>query len=289
MSRFDKKLAAGEGVVGTFSHLGGPAVAECLSLSGLDYVIIDTEHGPFPDESTGEMIRAIELHSAEAFVRVRDSSRAAVLHALDLGARGIIIPDVQSVEEARRLVEYAKYYPLGARGFAFSRSAKYGFLPELKQIGDYFTATNQRTILMPQCETAGALEHIEEIAALDGIDGIFVGPYDLSVALGAPARFATPRFAEALGRVIAACRASGKLAFIYANTMPEARAYFAQGYQGAPIARIRPFWSRPFRACCRRNGTLQKNAKVRPPRSGNTSIKSGVIRIGRTPRFFTCC
>ncbi len=285
MSRFDQKLAAGEGVVGTFSHLGGPAVAECLSLSGLDYVIIDTEHGPFPDESTGEMIRAIELHSAEAFVRVRDSSRAAVLHALDLGARGIIIPDVQSVEEARRLVEYAKYYPLGARGFAFSRSAKYGFLPELKQIGDYFTATNQRTILMPQCETAGALEHIEEIAALDGIDGIFVGPYDLSVALGAPARFATPRFAEALDRVIAACRASGKLAFIYANT----RAYFAQGYQGAPIARIRPFWSRPFRACCRRNGTLQKNAKVRPPRSGNTSIKSGVIRIGRTPRFFTCC
>ena len=195
MSRFDQKLAAGEGVVGTFSHLGGPAVAECLSLSGLDYVIIDTEHGPFPDESTGEMIRAIELHSAEAFVRVRDSSRAAVLHALDLGARGIIIPDVQSVEEARRLVEYAKYYPLGARGFAFSRSAKYGFLPELKQIGDYFTATNQRTILMPQCETAGALEHIEEIAALDGIDGIFVGPYDLSVALGAPARFATPRLA----------------------------------------------------------------------------------------------
>ena len=101
-------------------------------------------------------------------MHVRDSSRAAVLHALDLGARGIIIPDVQSVEEARRLVEYAKYYPLGARGFAFSRSAKYGFLPELKQIGDYFTATNQRTILMPQCETAGALEHIEEIAALDG-------------------------------------------------------------------------------------------------------------------------
>lgn len=149
MSRFDQKLAAGEGVVGTFSHLGGPAVAECLSLSGLDYVIIDTEHGPFPDESTGEMIRAIELHSAEAFVRVRDSSRAAVLHALDLGARGIIIPDVQSVEEARRLVEYAKYYPLGARGFAFSRSAKYGFLPELKRIGEYFAATNQRTMKPP--------------------------------------------------------------------------------------------------------------------------------------------
>ena len=235
LNELKKKMAEGEQVLGTFLELGSTSIVECLALGGYDYIIIDTEHGPFPDESTGEMIRAIELHSAEAFVRVRDSSRAAVLHALDLGARGIIIPDVQSVEEARRLVEYAKYYPLGARGFAFSRSAKYGFLPELKQIGDYFTATNQRTILMPQCETAGALEHIEEIAALDGIDGIFVGPYDLSVALGAPARFATPRFAEALGRVIAACRASGKLAFIYANTMPEARAYFAQGYQGAAI------------------------------------------------------
>ena len=73
------------------------------------------------------------------------------------------------------------------------------------------------------------------MSAVTTIDGIFVGPYDLSVALGAPAQFATPRFAEALSRVIAACRASGKLAFIYANTMPEARAYFAQGYQGAAI------------------------------------------------------
>ncbi len=235
MSQFDQKLADGQGVVGTFCHLDGPAVAECLSLSGLDYVIFDTEHGPFSDESVGEMIRAAQLHSAEAFVRVRDSSRAAVLHALDLGARGIIVPDVQSAEEARSLVEYAKYYPLGARGFAFSRSAKYGFLSELKRIGDYFTATNRRTILMPQCETAGALEHIEEIAALDGIDGIFVGPYDLSVALGAPAQFATPQFTEAVDRVLRACRTSGKLAFIYANTMPEAKACFARGYQGAAI------------------------------------------------------
>ena len=235
MSLFDRKLAAGQGVVGTFCHLGGPAVAECLSLSGLDYVVIDTEHGPFLEESTGEMIRAIQLHSAEAFVRVRDASRAAVLHALDLGARGVVVPDVHSVEEARKLVHHAKYFPLGARGFAFSRSAQYGFSPDLTPLGDYFEAVNRRTILMPQCETAGALEHIEEIAALDGIDGIFVGPYDLSVALGAPARFADPRFVEALDRVLGACRASGKLAFIYANSLSEAADCFARGYQGAAV------------------------------------------------------
>ena len=78
MSAFDEKLNAGQGVVGTFCHLGGAIVAECLGLSGLDYVIIDTEHGPFSEESAGEMIRALQLHGAEPFVRVRDSSRAAV-------------------------------------------------------------------------------------------------------------------------------------------------------------------------------------------------------------------
>ena len=134
MSAFDEKLNAGQGVVGTFCHLGGAIVAECLGLSGLDYVIIDTEHGPFSEESAGEMIRALQLHGAEPFVRVRDSSRAAVLHALDLGARGIIIPDVRSVEEVRDRVRYAKYFPMGERGFAFSRSAKYGFSPELKNL-----------------------------------------------------------------------------------------------------------------------------------------------------------
>ena len=235
MSTFDEKLKSGQGVVGTFCHLGGTIVAECLGLSGLDYVIIDTEHGPFSEESTGDMIRAMQLHGAEPFVRVRDSSRAAVLHALDLGARGIIIPDVQSAEEARRLVQYAKYFPMGARGFAFSRSASYGFSPELKNLGSYFESTNRHAILMPQCETAGALRDIEQIAAMEGIDGIFVGPYDLSVALGAPACFSTPEFKAAIERILKACRDNGKLAFIYANTMAEARNCFAQGYQGAAV------------------------------------------------------
>lgn len=235
MSAFDDKLASGEGVVGTFCHLGGEAVAECLALSGLDYVIIDTEHGPFSEESTCSMVRACELHGTEAFVRVRDSSRAAVLRALDLGVRGIIIPDVQSLEEARALVEYAKFFPMGARGFAFSRSAGYGFAPDMGTVAEYFAKSNRRTILMPQCETRGALEAIEDIAALEGVDGIFVGPYDLSVALGAPAKFDTPEFKAALVRVLKACKDNGKLAFIYANTMPDARGCFAQGYQGVAI------------------------------------------------------
>lgn len=248
MSSFDAKLAAGEGVVGTFCHLGSPAVAECLSLSGLDYVIIDTEHAPFTDESTAGMVRAMQLHEAEPFVRVRDSSRAAVLHALDLGARGVVVPDVQSAEEARRLVSYAKYFPQGSRGFAFARSAKYGLSPDLRDVGDYFRKANRHTLLMPQCETLGALEAIEDIAAIDGIDGIFVGPYDLSVALGAPAQFSTPPFRAALGRILGACRTSGKLAFIYANTMDEAKECFRRGYHGTAVGTDTAFLMKGLRS-----------------------------------------
>ncbi|HJD96673.1 HpcH/HpaI aldolase/citrate lyase family protein [Mailhella massiliensis] len=248
MSMFSDKLSAGQGVVGTFCHLGGAAVAECLSLSGLDYVIIDTEHGPFSDESTGEMIRAIALHQAEPFVRVRDSSRAAVLHALDLGAKGIIVPNVHTVEEARSLVEYAKFFPTGNRGFAFSRSAAFGFASGLGNVQEYFSSTNSHTLLMPQCETRGSLEHIEEIAALEGIDGIFVGPYDLSVALGMPAKFQTQEFRDALSRVLRACRDNKKLAFLYVNTMDEARASFQQGYQGVAIGTDTAFLVKSIRA-----------------------------------------
>lgn len=235
MTALDVKLKARQGVIGTFCHLGGAITAECLALSGLDYVILDTEHGPFSEESIGDMIRALQLHGTEPFVRVRDSSRAAVLHALDLGARGLIIPDVQSAEEAGRLVQYAKYFPLGARGFAFSRSAQYGCAPALKSIDTYFESANRHTLLMPQCETLGALREIEEIASMAGIDGIFVGPYDLSVALGTPACFSSATFQSAVERILNACLSNGKLAFIYANTMSEARKLFSQGYQGVAI------------------------------------------------------
>ena len=116
-----------------------------------------------------------------------------------------------------------------------TRSASFGFADRLGNIQEYFNKTNEYTLLLPQCETKGALESIEEIVALDGIDGIFVGPYDLSVALGMPAQFDAPAFRQALERVLNACKSHGKLAFLYANSMAEARRSFEQGYQGAAI------------------------------------------------------
>lgn len=112
------------------------------------------------------------------------------------------MPDVQTVDEVRKLVEYAKYYPLGRRGFAPTLSGGYGFDPECADTQQYFDHCNRQTMLIPQCETLGALEHIEEITAMEGVDGIFVGPYDLSVALGSLLRWTTRSWQAPSSRVV---------------------------------------------------------------------------------------
>lgn len=230
MNKLMEKIEKKQPVIGTFCHLGGTNVAECLSLSGLDCFVVDTEHGPFSEGETMEMIRAAKLHEGTVFVRPRDSSRAAVLHMLDIGADGLIVPDVRSVEEVRNLVEYCKYFPMGRRGFAFARCAGYGTDPRLKNVQGYFDSCNQDSWLVPQCETSESLEHIEEITAMEGVDGIFVGPYDLSVALGKPAVFQTEEFQGAVRRILKACKENGKIAMIYADNRQKAEEYFAQGF-----------------------------------------------------------
>ena len=231
-----EKLARGGRVLGTFFELGGAAAVECLGLSGLDYFIVDTEHGPFDVESAADFIRAAERRGIVPFVRVKDPTRSSVLKMLDVGAKGLIVPCIQTVDEVRRLVEYGKYYPLGQRGFAPSRSSGFGFEPFAADISAYFATCNEETMLIPQCETLGCLERIEEIAAIEGVDGIFVGPYDLSVALGKPAQFADADFTAAVGRILTACKAANKFSFIYAGNVEAARKYFAQGFDGVAYA-----------------------------------------------------
>ena len=195
-----EKLAGGGKALGSFFEIGGETAVEGLGYTGLDYIIIDTEHGPFDVESSINLIRAAELKGLTSFVRVKDISRPAILKNLDIGAMGLVVPCVETVDEAKKLVEWAKYYPLGKRGFFYARKAGYGYEEFSKNIQGYFDTCNRETLLLPQCETKGCLDNIEEIAALDGVDGIFIGPYDLSVGLGIPAQFDKPIFKEEIGR-----------------------------------------------------------------------------------------
>lgn len=231
-----QKMINGEKTIGTFFELGVANAVEGLGYSGLDYIIIDTEHGPYAEESAMEFIRAAKLSKLTPFVRIKEISRAAVLRMLDIGAEGLVVPCVETVEQVKSLVKYGKYAPLGERGFFYGRAAGYGFEDFAKSMDDYFNKCNYETMIIPQCETLGCLNNIEEIASIVGVDAIFVGPYDLSIALGIPGQFNNTEFTDALNRIVKACKNANKYAFIYANDVESAFKNFNIGFDSVAIS-----------------------------------------------------
>lgn len=187
-----EKFHQGRQSLGTFSAIGSPLAVESLRYTGLDYVIVDTEHSPAGIESAAAQIAAAQGAGLTALARANEISRTAVLRLLDVGAQGVVVPCVETVEEVRELVRYAKFAPLGNRGFCPTRDGGWGHAAHAVSISGYMETSNRETLLLPQCETVGCLEHIEEITAMDGVDGIFVGPFDLSIALGHPGEFNAP-------------------------------------------------------------------------------------------------
>ena len=215
---------------GTFFELGGRGALEALSRSGFDYVIIDTEHGPFSVESTADFILACERGGLKPFVRIGDIRRPYVLRMADIGARGLIVPCVRTVDQVREIVTHAKFPPVGNRGYCPNRTTGWGADDWAADVNGYMAECNRRLKVIPQCETKEALDCIEKIAALDGVDGIFVGPCDLSIALGVPLQFDSPLLTAAIERVLAACKASGKESYIFAGNMADALKWARAGF-----------------------------------------------------------
>ncbi|MDO5111022.1 MAG: aldolase/citrate lyase family protein [Clostridia bacterium] len=229
-NKVKEMLANGQQALGTFYELGGTAAAEGLAIGGLDFFIIDTEHGPYDVESARDAVLAAGNHDITPFVRVKDTTRPSILKMLDIGAKGLIVPDVRTVQEVEALVEYAKYDPLGRRGFAPVRASAWGYAPFAQDTDTLFRTANEETLLIPQCETEECLRHIDEIAAMPGVDGIFIGPYDLSVALGKPAQMDDPELVSAIAHVLSVCHSHKKIAMIYAGDPARAKRFFADGF-----------------------------------------------------------
>ena len=226
-----EKLIAGLRPIGTFLELGSESVVESLGRTGLDFLIIDNEHGPFEAERTADFVRSAELAGIAPLARVREVSRPAVLKLLDVGAQGLIVPDVHSVDQVRALVEYGKFAPIGKRGFCPTRKDGWGFdYPATEDIQINMAFCNAETLLIPQCETVGCLENIETIAATDGVDGIFIGPFDLSISMGIPGQFDHPDFVAALGRIRDACRSAGKFTIYFTVHADKVAAGFRFGF-----------------------------------------------------------
>lgn len=226
-----EKFRRGEPSLGIISHLLSAPAIEVLAYTGMDYVLIDLEHSPIGAEHAARLVGVAQGAGLAPLVRVDGIERSPILKMLDAGAAGLVVPQLETVEQARKLVSYAKFPPLGNRGYCPTRDGGWGSGSCYERGMDgYMAEANASTLLIPQCETAGCLEHIEEIAAVEGVDGIFIGPFDLSIALGIPGKFGDPLLTEGIERVRRACAAAGKLCIMYAGSGEAAKRYFDQGF-----------------------------------------------------------
>lgn len=221
------RIRAGETVLGAFLNLGSPVTAELLGDAGYDWLILDLEHGALTEATLLASLHAVGATAAEAVVRVEEGTRLRIGRALDLGAPALMVPRVESVEEAARIVSYVRYPPHGIRGVALpTRGAGYGTLGHAG-VAD----AHAETCLMLQVESGAALEAAAHIAAIDGVDVLFVGPTDLTHSLGIPGAIDHAAYRAAVERVGRAASDSGKAAGVLLWSLDELPGYVDAGYR----------------------------------------------------------
>jgi 2-keto-3-deoxy-L-rhamnonate aldolase RhmA len=224
LTGFTHRLRRGEPLIGAFICLPAPESAELFAVLGYDWLVLDTEHGPFDTLTAQRMLQAVGGRSG-GVVRVPASDGVWIKKALDIGADGVLVPLVNTVEDARRAVDACRYAPLGSRGMGGARCHRYG-----EGFDAYVARANDEVAVIVQAEHAAALRNIEAIAAVPGVDAIFVGPYDLSASLGRPGRIDDPEVTAAIARIRDAARKAGRALGIYCGTAAAARAYLEQGF-----------------------------------------------------------
>ncbi|MDR1621620.1 MAG: 4-hydroxy-2-oxovalerate aldolase [Synergistaceae bacterium] len=225
-SALKKKLLKGETALGTFAGMDSTDAVEIIGRSGFDFVILDMEHAPGAPNSIMGQIRAAEGTGMNVLARLPNVERTTVLRTLDIGVSGVLAPQVNDTATARSFIDATLYPPLGCRGFAPTRAAGYGSAPIL----DYIAEANSDLLRMVQCETEQAVGDVDEIASIPGIDLIFVGPYDLSLSLGIPGDLFHPKMVEAVDKILAVCKKSGKIAGIFVSSPEEMKKRLAQGF-----------------------------------------------------------
>lgn len=204
-----ERLLKGERLLGTMVSLfDHPEIARIIKICGFDYFIIDCEHGNFDYTTVARILTVAREAGICGVVRIPDVRREVVLKYMDMGAGGLLLPNTETVEHAKALVEYAKYAPLGNRGVQLFRGHT-GF-EKIASPVEYMKKANAETILMIQIESPVGLENIDKLLAVEGIDAAFIGPNDLSQSMGIMGQFEHPEFIAALDKVIAAARKNKK-------------------------------------------------------------------------------
>lgn len=232
------KLAAREATLATFIKTPHPAVVEVLAMSPLDALILDAEHAPFDRADLDLCVLAARAGGMDVLIRPPSASPEHVLQALDLGATGVLAPHVKSADDARALVAACRYGP-GGRGYAgSSRPARYGRKPMAEHIAD----SNAGVVIVAQIEDLEALDAIDDILAVDGIDAFFIGRADLTVALGCTSPD-DPKVIAAVERICAAGRAANRCIGMFFGRTSDAPHWIAQGASFFALASDHAFLS----------------------------------------------
>jgi len=224
---FAARLRAGETLLGSIIALPCPEVAELFSRAGFDWLFIDTEHAPLDALAAQGLLQAARC---PCLVRVHAGEEVAIKKALDIGAAGVVVPQVNSAVDAERIVRCCKYPPRGSRGVGIVRAQGYGL-----DFQQYVDGANDNVIVMLQIEHIDAVNHIESIVRVPGVDALMIGPYDLSGTMGKLGQVNDPEVEQAIETVRKACAAAGMKLGIFAATAEGMKPYIRKGYT-LPIA-----------------------------------------------------
>lgn len=223
-----RKLAAGGTVFGIFVPFAEPGLVELCGIAGFDFAILDMEHGAIDVSECENLIRAAEVVDVTPVVRVSTAEPATILRLLDAGAQGVMVPHVNSREDAERAVAVVRYPPLGHRGAGSQRAAAYGMQLHKR---DWVKHANQEMLLIAMLEEADAMTHVRDILAVPGIDAYEIGRGDLSMSMGIPGEVTNPKVEAAVEQAVAAIMDAGRVASDTIGSPQEAKALVTRGYR----------------------------------------------------------
>ncbi|KAG5947026.1 hypothetical protein E4U60_003449 [Claviceps pazoutovae] len=229
-NRLKTAFKQGKQSMGLWQMIPGANVSRLLARSGVDWVMVDCEHGNIDDRAMHDAVPAIAALGVTPLVRLPDMQSWMVKRALDAGAHGVLVPLLRSAEQARELVQAAKFPPSGKRGFG-SPIAPGCFHPA-PSLTEYLQQANDALLTIVQIETQEALDEVDEIAAVEGIDVLFIGPFDLGNSIGYPVinGAMAPELNAAIAKILAACRQAGKKCGMFATSGEQAKLYADQGF-----------------------------------------------------------
>lgn len=196
MKNIKEEIKNGKPTIGTWMQIPSAIVAEILAANGFDWITLDLEHGAFSLNNLPDIIRAIEKHNVLPFVRVAENTSKDIKQALDAGAKGLIVPMIETEKQVKDFVNWSSYPPIGTRGVGFSNANLYG-----KYFENYFTNINSDLIRVIQIENIRALDEIDAIFSNPGVDAAMIGPYDLSGSMNLTGQFEHPSFIEIVNKI----------------------------------------------------------------------------------------